>query len=160
MIPVLEQAKILGEGDYRRVYQHPHRPGLVVKSEKHNQAFCNVVEWLVWNQARGTDLEPWLARCEYISPCGRVLYQQKLNMLTPDSFGGNASKHLPSEIPAALNNLRITSWGIAIGDPVPKCCDYGSINILPEFRLREVDWNRAEWADIVQNSEEFNYGKV
>lgn len=157
MTPVLTKANFIAEGDYRRVYQHPTRPDMVVKAEKTTGTFCNVTEWLIWKANCNLELGRWLAKCYYISPCGTVLFQERLDI---DGKHGWDDMDWPVYVPGVLNTLQKANWGLRLDNGAFACCDYGSTPVRLDCDFSRADWSRQEWADIVENSEEFNYGKI
>jgi hypothetical protein len=95
---------LLGQGQRGYVYEHGHNPEWVVKVETTCRSFQNAIEWEIWSEAKDTKWRRWFAPCLFISPCGMVLVQQRVeplderrthkvtlpsffNDLKPDNFG-------------------------------------------------------------------------
>lgn len=107
---------LIGEGSARKVYQLRTNAEYVIKFETGGQSFQNVSEWETWEWVRGQSTEKWFAPCEFISPCGLILIQRKVEPLRP--------KELPPKLPIFLCDLKRENFGMLAGKVV--CCDYGT----------------------------------
>ena len=127
--------ELLGEGTYRKVYQHVSRPDLVVKIEGVARGFCNVTEWEIWRELqRFPHLAHWFAPCEFITPTGYILLQKKTVPLR--------ETELPQKLPSCFADTKITNFGLFEGRVVAH--DYGNHSIytngLRANTMRKADW--------------------
>lgn len=108
----------LGNGEHRTVYQHIWNSGFVIKVEREVSqdkfTFANVMEWIVWNEIRGTKWEKWFAPVHDISKNGLVLVQHKCAPL----------EERPKKVPSFFGDLKRENWGTLDGRPV--CFDYAN----------------------------------
>jgi len=123
----------LGEGTTRRVYVCRLNEQYVVKVEPRGTAFQNVEEWKAWWWACGHQKRHWLAPCEFISPCGLILIQQRVTPL-------RRGEH-PRTIPAWLADLKKENFGMLDGKVV--ACDYGTV--LSGFREASSKPIKPRW---------------
>ncbi|CCG43263.1 hypothetical protein [Magnetospirillum molischianum] len=92
----------LGSGCYRDVYELAINPRLVMKIEiRDSRQFCNVCEWEVWNELRGTEWEKFLAPCRWISHSGSVLIQERTEPITK----------LPTQLPSFMTDIKLSNLG-------------------------------------------------
>lgn len=110
----------LGEGVARTVYVLGTDTTKVIKIENDAGSFQNVAEWQLWNEARGTKYERFLAPCHCISPSGSVLVMSRVSPLPPDDDPRMRRLKLPS----FLTDFKRENYGLLKGRVV--CCDYGS----------------------------------
>lgn len=116
----------LGSGVGRTVYVHALDETKVVKVEDNARSFQNIIEWQTWHDAKGTPLEPYLAPCHAISPCGILLIMsrvQPLPSLEEEKRGGLDSLR-GVKLPSVLTDLKRENYGYLKGRIV--ACDYGS----------------------------------
>lgn len=131
--------KELGRGASRVVYEHRLDPYLVIKAEMDTgEAFQNVTEWQAWQAVRYTEHARWLAPCEAISKCGKILLQRRT---TP------AANH-PERIPAFLTDTKLANYGILTPRPGENpaqfvCHDYGLHMLLERGMTKRTV--RAGW---------------
>jgi hypothetical protein len=105
---------LIGEGQFRKVYELRFAPSLVAKIElRASGEFENVAEWHVWNQLRDTEWGRWLAPCEAISFSGSVLIQRKTSPIA----------RLPKQVPSFMCDLKPENFGRLSGHLVAH--DYG-----------------------------------
>ena len=125
--------KRLGGGVYREVYEvMGPQTGLVVKIEHSDtKEFCNVAEWHIWNEVKGTAWEPWFAPCVSISHSGSVLIMKRTKPL----------KRMPLELPEIFADTHIDNWGTYKGRVV--CHDYGFHAIMERGLKGKVKMGRA-----------------
>lgn len=107
----------LGGGVAREVFQHRHAPGWVIKVERQHH-YQNVLEWDTWCEVWNTEHAKWFAPVRFISPCGKILIQEKTEPL----------KCLPKEIPAHFTDVKLENMGRWKGRPVFH--DYGMMLAL------------------------------
>lgn len=124
----------LGNGIGRQVYVLATDATKVIKVETSSQSFQNVIEWETWNDLKGTDYAAFLAPCHFISPCGIVLIQSRVEKLTP--------QREKVRLPSFLTDFKRSNYGLLKNRVV--CCDYGT-NLLASHgafasRLRKPDW--------------------
>lgn len=124
----------LGSGIHRDVFECRLRDDLVVKVEQEQEwrRFANVLEMEFWHKWQ--DYQPvskWLAPCHYLSPDGRILLQQKVNVC-------NSFDTLPTELPAFLTDLKPGNYGWLKGQFV--CVDYAMTLDKPNTRIRKAHW--------------------
>jgi hypothetical protein len=121
----------IGEGCYRKVYQHAMNPKAVVKVEEDAGKFSNVTEWELWREVMDyPKLNRWLAPCLWISPKGMILIQAKT---TPCSHND-----LPDKVPSFFTDLKRENWGWCEGRLV--CHDYGNILLTAGSKLKKAKW--------------------
>lgn len=119
--------KKLGEGIARTVYECAVNPLLVVKFEKPGW-FQNVQEMNFWDaNCSYQPVAKWLAPCKFISPCGRVLLQVKVEPIN--------DREMPASIPSWATDEKAANWGMLNGKPV--MCDYGMILYSPSKRMKK-----------------------
>jgi hypothetical protein len=124
--------EFLGEGQFRKVFLMKSDPKVVLKIEKTHSAFHNVQEWQNWQDAKGTDVEPYLAPCLAISPTGYILAQRRADPLR--------DAELPAKLPLFMNDLKKTNMGLIGGKIV--LTDYAYMNIWkPNLKLQKVKWD-------------------
>lgn len=122
----------LGEGIHRTVFACRLRPDLVVKVETSGEwrYFANVQEMKFWNDHEHREaVAKWLAPCEYLSPDGRILLQQRVEPL-------RATDAMPDKLPAFLTDIKRDNFGLLGGRLV--CTDYAMTIPNPNLRLRKT----------------------
>ena len=126
--------KLLGQGQYRKVFQCAIEPAHVVKHDSgHN--FSNINEYQVFSEFTGTELEQWLAPVIWLSPRGLWLIQAKTTPII--------EADLPTKIPAIFADTKAENWGSYQGRPV--CHDYGNHNVFNLARRSGATLKRAQW---------------
>lgn len=125
--------KLLGEGQYRKVYEHAYNPHWVVKVESLSKNFANPLEWEAWTQLQFTRISGWLAPCLHISPAGGVLIQAKTSPIWD-------LDELPKRVPALFTDLKRENWGKLKGRIV--CHDYGNLLLGKGFEMVKAKWVR------------------
>ncbi len=106
----------IGEGEYRRVYEHSVDETLVVKIQNNNY-FSNIIEWEIWNIVKGTEHEKWFAPCTLLSYNGKILFQTKVEPIN------KYNEHLiPDKIPYYFSDIKRSNFGF-IGEQLV-CHDY------------------------------------
>jgi hypothetical protein len=123
--------KTIGAGEFRIVFEHEHRPDLVLKFEPHAQSFQNVAEWDFWNDNMDDKkIAAWLAPCEFISPCGIILAQKKTTKPVLSDY--------PNTVPSFLTDLKRRNFGLYEGRLVAH--DYGLYRVTPSMRRKKASW--------------------
>jgi len=126
----------IANGQFRSVFEWRRRPRTVTKLENGAQSFHNITEHQVWNEAKGTALEKWLAPVVGISACGIALLQERTRPIKEDEI-----KRLPKRVPSVLHDIKPSNWGWYRGRVV--CHDYGYNGILRNGMtsgMRMADW--------------------
>lgn len=126
--------KLLGEGIHRKVFECKLRVDLVVKVEYETdyRTFANVTEMQFWNDHEHyKKVSDWLAPCEFLSPDGRILLQQRARPVSEIDI-------LPSHVPSFLSDLKLENFGIIAGRLV--CLDYARTIPNPSLRTKKVTW--------------------
>lgn len=126
--------KLLGEGIHRKVFECKLRDDLVVKVEFETdyRPFANVLEMRFWNDHEHCKkVADWLAPCEFMSPDGRVLLQQRARPIVDADV-------LPAQVPSFLSDLKLENFGIIAGRVV--CLDYARTIPNPSIRPKKVTW--------------------
>lgn len=120
----------LGNGSSRRVYVNDLNPSQVVKVEQDAEAFQNVMEWQIWQEAQRSKIADWFAPCRFISPDGRLLVMDRTTQ--PGAF--------PERVPAIFTDLKYTNFG-HIGKRFV-CHDYGTLLLARGLntRLKKANW--------------------
>lgn len=107
----------IGQGSTRKVYHCRTNDSYVVKIEVTVGSFQNVSEWNTWAWLQGGPMAKWLAPVEFISPCGLILMQRKVEPARKSD--------LPKRLPEFLCDLKPENFGFMDGRLV--CCDYGTV---------------------------------
>lgn len=123
----------LGEGVSRKVYSCKLNSALVVKIELRGGSFQNVAEWETWEWLRGRKMARWFAPCEFVSTCGSMLIQRRVEPIR--------LTERPRTLPAFLCDLKRENFGMLEGKIV--CCDYGTV--LSAIRDVPKNMKKAEW---------------
>ena len=90
---------VINFGSCRTVYECDIRPDLVLKFETTSYRFQNIMEWHVWSEAmHNKKAAPWLAPCEFMSPCGTVMAQKRTQPLARDAY--------PKKLPRFLTDTK------------------------------------------------------
>lgn len=133
----------LGGGIGRQVYVLLTDPTKVVKVETEAYSFQNALEWATWKEATGTKLERYLAPCHFISPCGIVLIQSRVQPLPTAEeekvAGTDVLKGV--KLPRFLTDFKRANYGILNGQVV--ACDYGTnmaITYGATGHMKKPDW--------------------
>jgi hypothetical protein len=125
---------LLGEGSARKVYVARLNDAYVIKIETKGGSFQNVSEWEVWDWCQKDNaIAKWLAPCQFISNCGSVLVQRRVEPLRV--------RELPARLPAFLCDLKRENFGMLDGRVV--CNDYGTV--LHSFRSVARHMVKAKW---------------
>lgn len=124
---------LIGEGMTRKVFACKIRDDLVAKVEDATiREFHNALELHFWNNHQHyKPVAKWLAPCEYISPDGRILLQQRCDRLPHDYA-------LPAKLPAFLTDMKRANYGLFRGHFV--CLDYAATIPNPSVKLRKAEW--------------------
>ena len=131
--------KIIGAGVFRITFACEVRDDLVLKFEPGSQPFQNVAEWDFWNDNKNDKkVAPWLAPCEFISPCGIILAMKKTVRPVPADY--------PNMVPEFLTDLKRTNFGMYEGRLVAH--DYGLYNVNTPTKRK-----KAKWWDVNTRSE-------
>lgn len=125
--------KLIGEGQYRKVFECHLFPDCVVKQDSRTN-FSNISEWELWTEVEKTPLAKWLAPVMWLSPGGLWLIQKRTKPL------GDAKP--PKRIPSIFADDKAENWGLIDGRPV--CHDYGN---HAAYRLARRSWamRKADW---------------
>jgi hypothetical protein len=126
---------LIGDGIHRKVFACKLRPELVVKVEDQPglyRWFANVHEMRFWNDHDQYEpVRKWLAPCEFLSPDGRILLQQRVDPL-PREY------EMPAALPGFLTDFKRENYGLFEGRFV--CVDYSTTIPNPSTKLRKVSW--------------------
>jgi hypothetical protein len=124
----------IGSGLYRDVYELRHNPRYVVKIDVTTQ-FANITEWRYYIDNKDWKLlGSWLAPCEMISKCGRILIQRRVRHGEKEDY--------PKKIPAVFIDTKLQNFGW-IGDKFV-CCDYAYMPLCTEKGLKRARWWSVE----------------
>lgn len=134
--------ELIGTGISRKVFDCRLKPGYVVKVEEGSHSFENVAEWLTWQEVVFTKASKWFARCEWISPNGRILIMERTRPAL--------RAERPRRVPTWASDLKLSNWGVAVfQDQHFVCHDYGSMssNVIKHgfatTKLKVADWIEA-----------------
>lgn len=123
---------LIGEGQYRKVYEFKQNPKFVIKMEDTAYSFSNIREWDLWLNAECLpEARKWLAPCSTISPNGIFLIQERT---TP-------ARRFPDKLPVWLTDIKRNNFGMLGGKFVAH--DYGNnlvCNSGLTKRLKKVTW--------------------
>lgn len=126
--------ELIGRGSARETYHCRANDQYVIKIETRGGSFQNVAEWDIWNWLDGSNpMAKWLAPCQYISPCGLILMQRKVEPVR--------RAELPKRLPEFLTDLKPENFGMFDGRLV--CCDYGTVGSA--LRRTSTRLVKAEW---------------
>lgn len=123
----------LGQGRYRTVYAFTPDQSLVLKHDNMDN-YSNISEMDVWEAARGTKWERWLAPCLWISGLGIWMLQKRTTPIE--------KTQLPKKVPGFLADLKDDNWGVLNGRVV--CHDYGNHRAL-KMALEVSTLQPAKW---------------
>lgn len=126
-----EVGDLVGSGLSRQVYLLRSHPDLVLKVEKHDGRFQNVLEWLTWNRVRYTQFRYHFAPCYRISNDGALLLMHRTQIT--DVY--------PVHIPNFFTDLKRSNFGEIDGKFV--CHDYGTHLLMEKGMRRQM--RNAEW---------------
>ena len=124
----------LGGGQGREVWTFSLNDEHVIKFERSDHSFQNVLEWDLWCDARemnNPEITKWLAPCSRISADGKILIQERTK----------PAKKFPEKIPAFFTDTKKDNFGM-IGNRFV-CHDYGTHRMCVSGltkRLRKVCW--------------------
>lgn len=127
--------KKIGKGSARSVYEHRLDPDYVVKVELVAGSFQNIIEAKLWAEVEGTPFAKWFAPVVYISACGTVIVQKKVE--TP------RLSEYPEKIPHFFTDRKYQNFGLLKGKLV--CFDYGTTILSRGFtnKMQKSKW----WSD-------------
>lgn len=115
----------LALGSAREVYINALDTSKVIKFEYKLGSFQNITEWQTWQDMQFTKMgKKWLAPVRAVSPCGRILIQDRAAILS------NRMDMVPEKVPAWASDHKLENFGV-IGDNVV-CIDYG-LNLLTSY---------------------------
>lgn len=125
--------ELIGEGAYRKVFDCPFDPTIVIKVENAEfSGFHNALEWRTWDECiYWKPGNRWLAPCVRISPNGRILIQRKTEPIRP--------KDLPAMLPSFLRDVKPGNFGWYDGRIV--CHDYAFTGSVLPIKMKKADWN-------------------
>lgn len=130
---------LIGQGMSRSVYNCDILPGSVVKVETTAGRFQNIIEWETWQMVSGTPASRWFAACQWISPSGVILIQERTITPHPDDY--------VDKVPVWFTDLKKSNWGMSAlrKDRLWLVChDYGTSRMLQEGtitkRTKKADW--------------------
>lgn len=128
----------LGSGTSRKVYLfYNEKSDMVIKIDMSHGHKSNVVEYSIWDDFSETkEGKRWLAKCFYMSSCGKVLAQQKLTPITSVD-----DSRLPKQIPTWMTDTKVQNWGVDKQGNV-KCLDYANSLMLQNkpWHLKKAEW--------------------
>lgn len=130
-------AETLGKGIGRQVYVLGTDSTKVIKLETAARSFQNAMEWEVWDELKSTRHAKYLAPCHWISECGMVLIQSRVQPLRPE--------HEKVQLPSFLTDFKRTNYGILNGRVV--ACDYGYTTLV-ERGANASRKRKPEWWDL------------
>ena len=123
---LLSTKEKVGRGSSRIVYGFRWDPTLVLKIAKDDPS-QNIMEWQFWDAAKETERAKWLAPCDSITTCGRILLQKRVEPFK--------RSEPPKELPSFLHHdMNFYHFGWYEGRIV--CCDYGLSHWEAEFSLK------------------------
>lgn len=127
-------SKLIGTGYSRRVYDCVLNKNVVIKIEKGDYNFDNITEYKIWSVARNNEnYAKWLAPCLWISPCGRVLIQERTYL----------TDRLPKQIPVWLYDTHQHNFGRLKNDQFV-CHDYANSYTIgsgvKSFKMKTPKW--------------------
>lgn len=125
---------LIGEGQYRQVFEHALDKSRVVKHDS-GANFSNISEWELWGEVEGTSLEKWLAPVYWLSPRGLWLIQARTDPIR--------ESELPKRVPSIFADLKASNWGLFQGRPV--CHDYGNHAAYRIAAKHGKAMKRADW---------------
>lgn len=105
----------IGEGEYRKVYNHATNPNMVVKIQTDLGRSSNVIEWEMWSRLRFApdNIKRWFCPIEHCSVHGHILIQRKCQTYNVPQ---------PKKLPHFLADVKQSNFGILDGKLV--CFDY------------------------------------
>lgn len=116
--------KMIGSGAYRRVYEFPADPTIVIKVEHAGREFCNIHEWQVWEEVKDTPIGEWFAPCVRIDAYGLALIQRRTKGFDSEAEFKAAVAQMPGgKLPPFFEDVHYGNFGMLEGRVV--CHDYG-----------------------------------
>lgn len=123
----------IGQGISREVFKCRLNESWIVKIERDGFYHQNIHEWKIWQEIQHwKKMSKWFAPCEYLSPHGTILIQQK----TTPAY----KKDLPNSLPAFFTDIKQENYGM-LGEQFV-CFDYG---IIPISRNWSTKLKKASW---------------
>jgi hypothetical protein len=134
---------LIGQSEYRKVFDCALLPGYVVKVEMDGSSFRNVREFEAWEAVMYTEHSKWFAQIHSISSNGRVLIMEKTQRPGFNEW--------PTHVPAYMTDLKRENFGMSMmKDPKTGIVsnrfvahDYSHHLLLENGmtkRMRRVDW--------------------
>jgi len=123
---------LLGYGISRYVFDYKPDDKYVIKIDLSNYN-ANVIEFNVWKDVEYTKHAKWFAPIKHMSPCGRILLQEKCIIENIDKY--------PNELPEYMSDIKISNFGWLNGKFV--CFDYAGTNLITKgltSKLKKVKW--------------------
>jgi hypothetical protein len=138
----LIKGDFIAGGMSRDVYKYLPDTSRVIKCERLDYTFDNVMEWEVWQALMETPYKDWLARCCTISPNGRVSIQERTSRVPTEM--------LPTMIPSIFRDTKAENWGLVVrdGEELFVCHDYAHVaitNVPAKIRLVKAEWHIPEY---------------
>lgn len=122
----------IGKGASRETFVYEPNPKYVIKLEDRGHWFQNIQEWNTWLEVKDTKHAKWFAPCQWISPTGTILLQERTTVV--------ARRDVPTKIPEYFTDLKLANFGW-LGDNFV-CHDYGIIKLadiaLKKSKLRST----------------------
>lgn len=120
---------LIGEGQYRKVFNCTFRDDLVVKVDQGGRH--NLWEWGNWHLFKDDEaVLPWLCPCHHISAEGRILIMSKASPIR--------QSEIPAELPSFANDLKYGNLGMFEGRLV--IIDYAYLTCKLDTTMKSVDW--------------------
>lgn len=121
---------LIGEGQYRKVYECALNPDYVVKVDDGGRH--NLWEWGNWHSFNDDEaVKPWLCPCHMISAEGRILVMSKASPIR--------QSEIPTELPAFASDLKYGNLGMFEGRLV--IIDYAYLNCKLDTTPKAIDWD-------------------
>jgi len=114
---------LLGSGYYRDVFEYNLDPKYVVKIQRDDAKFNNIVEWEIWNTVSYGSYKKHFAPCTWILGNGRILIQRKT---TPIS----KRKPAPEKIPNFFTDVKDSNFGWIGNQFVAHDYDYTLVKLV------------------------------
>lgn len=113
----------ISSGTFRDVFSYSLDPTLVVKIQRDQGKFNNIIEFNIWCQVRHTKYKKHFAGCPWMSSNGRILLQKRTEPITKN-------RRAPKEIPKFLTDVKEENYGFIGKNFVVHDYDYTLLRVL------------------------------
>jgi hypothetical protein len=137
---------MLGQGMSRTVFLNRFDTTKVIKVERDDGRFQNIIEYKIWKDCEGTVLEKYLAPIHDMSENGKILIMERCMPLPTkeEAKQGGSDIYKNLMLPDVLTDFKPSNYGILKGQVV--CCDYGT-SLMINHGACKMKMRRARFWD-------------